>query len=66
MANNFKTIRLDLVGEALIQFKDVLKRINASINGTYSEKSLIVDVWKNGMLVCLTEVKRIENANKLC
>ncbi len=66
MANNFRTIRLDLVGEALIQFENVLKRINASITGYYSENQLIIDVWKNGMANCLAEVERIENENKLC
>ena len=49
MGHTFKTIRLDLQGDALIQFEDVLRRINASIAGTYTENQLIIDVWKNGM-----------------
>ncbi len=66
MGGQFRTIRVDLTGDALFQYGDILRRINASIKGVYSENELITDIWKNGMLAVLTEVERLENENKYC
>lgn len=66
MAERFETISIDLKGEALKQFYSVLLRIEAQTEGAYTKNDLIVDVWKNGMVFCLEELARLENANKLC
>jgi hypothetical protein len=66
MADRTYSVHLELSGEAVKQFFDLLSRINTHITDIMSSGELTEEIWKAGCRSVTKVIEDIENEAKLC